>query len=226
MARVEVDVERVASALEDWDRESLLWLVLDLIEAIPKTRRAKVLERHLPLDQIRRGSRRTASVLQEVRDFHEQAVAAEFFESFMVNSKNYMQVSKGTRRFIAEFNRLGSAAATMARAGSHAEACEAFELLLDLHRRVDDVEDIIFFAAAHGAWQIEFPWRDHLPGWFASLAVTVEPEAYAQSVLSIIATVGTYKAEEMLTAARKAATPAQRRRLRGARIGRSSRGAP
>jgi len=75
-----------------------------------------------------------------------------------------------------------------------------------------------FLADEHAAWQIGFPWRDHLPDWFASLAASVDTETYAESVLSIIATVGTYKADADRRPegrdARAAAT------LRGVKVGR------
>jgi len=218
MGRIEIDVDRVAGALEGWDQERLLALALELLDAVPKTRRAKVLERHLPLETIRRRSTRPGAVLEEVRAFHEDALDGRYFETFNVNSKNYMEKSKGTRKFIADFRRLGASVGTMTRAGAHAEAAEAYELLLDLHRRVDDVEDIIFLADEHGAWQVGFRWRQHVADWFAALAATRSPEAYAAKVLDIIAVLGSQEAEPMLAAARNAGSPAQRRSLRGAKV--------
>ena len=41
-----------------------------------------------------------------MRKFHDASLRHEYYESFDVNSKNYMEKSKGTEAFLAEFDRL------------------------------------------------------------------------------------------------------------------------
>ena len=58
------------------------------------------------LDQLAEGKRGAAPLLGEVRTFHDASRRGEYYDSFAVNSKNFMDKSEGTEAFIAELDRL------------------------------------------------------------------------------------------------------------------------
>lgn len=216
MARVDIDLHRVNLALTTWDRDALHSLALDLLAAVPKTRQAAVLKRHLALDSLRAHPRPAQSALAEVKRFHEAALGREYFEPFQVNSKNYMSQSIGTQNFIAEYHRQAKQVAQQASAGADAQACEGFSLLLDLHSRVDDIEDIIFLADEHGAWQIGCDWKALIPLWLSSLQRVSDPAHYADTVLEMVEGLGYGKPAGLEEMAFDHASPEQQRELRDA----------
>jgi hypothetical protein len=61
-----------------------------------------------------------ASLLDEVRKFHDASLRGDYYESFGVNSKNFMEKSEGTEMFIEEFERLVGKCVRAATAGPHA----------------------------------------------------------------------------------------------------------
>ena len=71
----------------------------------------------------------------------------DYYESFNVNSKNYMDTSKGTDAFMVEFERLIDKCIRASAKGRSSTVPEAFELLFALLRRLDrDPDSVVFFA--------------------------------------------------------------------------------
>jgi hypothetical protein len=58
-------------------------------------------------------------------------------------------------------------------------------------------------------------WGKVLPAWFAGLSATAEPDEYARRVTETIDEFDKYDRAKHLATARRTATPAQRRILRG-----------
>ena len=88
----------------------------------------------------------------------------DYYEDFNVNSKNYMDKSRGTERFIAEFDRLLGTCVRAAAKGPRVPVRDAFELLLALLRRIDeDSDSIVFVADEGGAWQVGVDWSAAFP---------------------------------------------------------------
>src|SRR5262249_12426443 len=76
----------------------------------------------------------------------------EYYDSFNVNSKNYMEKSKGTEAFLAEFDRLIGKCVRATAKGPRPPVREAFELLFSLLRRIDeDSDSVVFFADEGGS---------------------------------------------------------------------------
>ena len=111
---------------------------------------------------VRRPKLRVLVGAKEARKFHDASLHGEHYESFNVNSKNYMDQSRGTAGFIAEFNRLLGTCIRVAAKGPRVLVRDAFELLLALLRRIDedpdDPDSIVFFADEGGAWQVGVDW--------------------------------------------------------------------
>jgi hypothetical protein len=101
---------------------------------------------------------RRHALLADVKAFEHASVAGDFYESFEVDSKNFMEQSRGTTHWIAEFRRLLGRCVTQGQKGNAAETCPAFGILFGLLDRLDEGrDDIVFFA------------DEEAPGWSASI---------------------------------------------------------
>lgn len=167
------------------------------------------------LDELAEENRGAAPLLDEVRKFHEASLRGEYYESFGVNSKNFMEKSKGTEAFIAEFDRLAGKCVRAAGKGPRSPVREAFELLFALLRRIDeDPDSVVFFADEAGSWQVGVDWRKALPAYFRCLADGASGDDFAREVDRAIAGFAGYDRPRHLAAARRAGNAEQKAALR------------
>src|SRR5262245_12456615 len=158
--------------------------------------------------------RRVGGLRGAIRRFQEASLRGEYYESFRVDSRNYLEKSKGTRDWIAECNRLLERCGKAATARRFPEAREGFEILFSVLRKLKETEDeIIFFADEPGLWQIDVEWERVLPAFFRSLAATAGPEEYAREARGVIEDFAEEERKFYLAAARRSARAAQRRAL-------------
>jgi hypothetical protein len=149
-----------------------------------------------------------------VKAFDKASRAGEYYESFSVNSKNYREVSGGTRAWIAECERLFGRCVAATGKGNPGETCGAFEMLFALLQHIDKgMDDVVFFADEGGSWQVGVDWQKVLPAWFACLSATVEPEEYAHRVVDVVDRFVKYDRDKHLTTAARKASAAQRKAL-------------
>ena len=76
------------------------------IDLLPPANLAKLVSGYLDVKQLRPDGPGKKNLLAEVRAFDTASRAGKYYESFNVNSKNFMDKSTGTRAFIADCNRL------------------------------------------------------------------------------------------------------------------------
>jgi hypothetical protein len=142
-------------------------------------------------------------------------LAGDYYEYFGVNSRNFMQKSEGTELFLAEFDRLMYACIREPSRGPRAPVREAFELLFQLLRRIDEGhDDVIFFADEAGSWQVGVDWSAALPAFFQCLADSASPDDFAREVNRTIEDFAEYDRSRHLTAARRVANAQQKAALR------------
>src|ERR1700722_8237331 len=160
-----VDIEKLWAALRHMSRGNLLSIANRAIELVPQARLGSLVAGMVRLDllMISEGTRDSATLLDEVRTFHDACLRGDYYESFAVNSKNYMDTSKGTDAFMVEFQRLIDKCIRASARGRSSTVREAFELLFALLRRLDmDPDSVVFFADEGGSWQVvstgELPW--------------------------------------------------------------------
>ncbi|HYO57918.1 hypothetical protein [Archangium sp.] len=209
----QLDLERFRSALRWLDHAALLTLLDRALERVPRKHLAEIAEGCLSLEEPRPA---TALVI-DVRNFHEASHRGDYYESFGVNSKNFMQKSPGTQRWIAECKRLFERCVTEAAKTPPADLREALGLLMALLRSVDEGnDDIVFWADEGGSWAVSIDWGKVLPVWFQALAATTPPEEYAREALTAIKDFDSFDRDRHLQQARTAASPAQREALQEA----------
>lgn len=214
MSSRKVDLERLRVALRRMSRGNLLVVVERAIELVPKTKLQVLIGDMVRLDDLGEGKRGAGPLLDEVRRFHAASLAGEYYESFNVNSKNFMEKSEGTETFIAEFDRLLTKCIRAATKRPQGPVREAFELLFALIRQIDeDPDSVVFFADEAGSWQIDVDWRRALPAYFECLAATAPGEEFAREVDRTIIDFVDYERPTHLTAARRVANAEQKAAL-------------
>jgi hypothetical protein len=168
-----VDLDKLRVALRRMSRGSLLMIAERAIEIVPKAKLQALVGDMVRLDDLAEGRHGAGPLLDEVRKFHAAGLAGEYYESFNVNSKNFMDKSDGTEAFIAEFDRLLTKCIRAATKRPQGRVREAFELLFALIRQIDENPDsVVFFADEAGSWQVGVDWRAALPAYFPCLATS------------------------------------------------------
>lgn len=222
-----IDVEKLRVALRRMDRDRLLKIADRAIEIVPASKLRLLVGDLVDLEPVADSGRSPASLLVEVRKFEAASLRREYYDSFDVNSKNYMDTSEGTEVFMAEFERLLGKCVRAAAKKPRVMAREAFDVLFGLLRRIDkDPDSIIFFADEGGAWQVHADWGEALPAYFRCLADEKPGEEFARVVDGVIRDFADWERPRHLTAALGVANAEQRialRRIRkGASLGASS----
>jgi DNA-binding PadR family transcriptional regulator len=135
-------------------------------------------------------------------------------DSFNVNSKNYREVSGGTRAWIAECRRLLDRCVQATGKGKPAETQEAFKVIFALLRHIDEGHDnVIFFADEGGSWQVGVDWQKVLSAWFTCLSATAEPDVYSLRIVDVVDRFVKYDRDKYLAIAARKGSAAQRKAL-------------
>jgi hypothetical protein len=196
-------------------RGDLLMVAERAIDLVPRSCLAALVGHSVRLDDLAPSKTSAASLLDEIKRFHAESLAGKYYESFAVNSKNYMDKSLGTERFIAELDRLVTRCVRAASTGPRGLVREAFDLLLGLLRHIDACEDdVIFFADEGGSWQVGVDWKNVLPAYFRCLAEAAGPEDFAREVDAAIKDFAQHDRTSLLTEARRFASEEQKAALR------------
>ena len=210
-----IDLHKLRARLRVIGEEQVFYMLDEALALLPRAALQRIVGRYISLDDVKAdpaASKRT--LLEEVRAFDAAARGGDYYQSFNVNSKNYMDKSAGTRSFIADFSRLLDRCVAASGNSAAVDVRMSMEILFALYRYIDECnDDIIFFADEAGAWQITVDWRTVLPAWFRCLAKMVEPAEYARLVRKAIEDFDPYARVQHLAAARQAGSPAQCRAL-------------
>jgi hypothetical protein len=188
----------------------------DAIDLLPPAKLHQVAKKYLIIESLRPDSeiKTKANLLAAVLAFDKASRAGEYYESFMVNSKNYMYQSQGTMAWIAEHRRLIARCVAEEKKGPPAEVRQAFDTLFGLLDTIDECYDeVIFFADEGGSWLVVVDWKRVLPAWFRVLSATASPEEYAERISSLLERHYHYGRDKMLPVALKIGTPEQRQSL-------------
>jgi hypothetical protein len=209
-----IDREKLRAAVRRLGDEYIFHLLDDAIDLLPAAKLAKLVSRYLDVKPLRPDAPGKRNVLADVRAFDAASRSGKYYESFNVNSKNYMDKSTGTRAFIADCNRLLERCVTEASKGDAAEIGEAIEIVLGLLRYIGECnDDVIFFADEGGSWQVGVDWAEVLPALFSCLSRTTEPQEYVRRVVAAVDEFDECNRVKHLAAARRLATPLQRRAM-------------
>lgn len=213
-----IDRAKLRAAVRRLGPEYVYCMLDDAIDLLPPARLRRIAGKYLDLERLRpdAGSEAVASLGAVVKAFDRASRAGEYYESFMVDSRNCSLKSTGTIAWIAEFHRLLDRCLAEAKGRPLGEVRESFDLLLGLLDYIDEChDDVIFFADEAGSWQVGVAWERVLPAWFVVLSATAGPEEYAQRIVRLLDQHCAYCRAEMLVIASRTATPEQRQTLAG-----------
>lgn len=215
--QIALDRDKVRAAIRTLPTEDVRYMLDDAVDLLPRAKLYAVARKYLDLKQLRPNTKKATkgNLLADVKAFERASLAGEYYDSFDVNSKNFMEKSRGTTHWIAECRRRLDRCVAHAQTEDPAEVCQAFCIIFGLLDRLDEGrDDVVFFADEGGAWQVGVDWKNVLPAWFTVVSATTEPEEYAQRITGLLERHYSYGSTRMLGVARKIATPAQRAALR------------
>jgi hypothetical protein len=208
------DREKVRTHARKLDGTGLRVWLDRAIDLLPNEAFPELVADYVHLKDVVAHDRAKPDLLHTIRRFHHESLAGRYYQDFMVNSRNFMETSRGTETFIAEHSRLLDACMKAERAGDIDTAREGLGLLIDLMRQIDRGEvNIVFFADEAGSWQVGVDWAKVLPAWFRSLSPATDPYDWAETVVEALNDFAGYQMEPILAAARDIATPEQREAL-------------
>ncbi|EKV03369.1 hypothetical protein Lepto7375DRAFT_5664 [Leptolyngbya sp. PCC 7375] len=203
------------SIRQNLDMEHLLILLDRAVELIPQDKLPQLIEGVLNPELLQVDEIPDELLLEEVLDFQVDSLAGVYYESFRVNSRNFMDKSRGTINWIAEFHRLMNRCVAECQDGEYFQTQPAFEILFELLDEIDEYYDnIIFFADEAGSWQVGVDWAKVLPAYFTALAEIAKPQVYAQSVVKVVTAHANYERDIHLKTAMKIAKPSQCKALK------------
>lgn len=208
-----IDREKLRTWVRRLGDEYAFYLLDEAIEVMTPEQLAQVTAKYVRPEELRPDAvaPRGSSLIQDVREFDARARDGAYYEDFRVNSRNCNQKSGGTRAFIVDFGRLLDRCVAASELPQRGETSEAFGLLFELLRHIDECcDDVVFFADEAGAWQIPVDWRTVFPAWFRCLAEVAAPDAYAVLVVEAIEDFEHYGWDKSIPAALAVATAAQR----------------
>jgi hypothetical protein len=208
-----IDRSKLREAIRKLGDEFVFYLLDDALDLVPESKLATLVGTYLDVKGLRLDAGARIDLFAEVETFKTRSLAGGFYEDFKVNSKNCMQLSRGTRAWIAQCCRLFDSLVEMPAKSDAAKVAAAFEVLFDLLRRIDAAEEILFFADEGGSWQVGVDWTRVLPAWFKCLSRTASAEVYAHRVERVVEGLGLPGRAGHLQTARRLATPAQRKAL-------------
>lgn len=211
-----IDRAKLRAAVRRLGNEYVFYMLNDALDALPPAKLAEVVGQYIRLERLQpdaEGATSSRSLLDDVKAFDAAARRGEYYVSFAVNSKNCMEISKGTRAFIADCWRILDRCVAESSKGDPAQTREAFETIFELFRYIDEGHDVIFFGDEGGSWQVGVDWRTVFPAWFRCLAKTAEPDEFARLVVDTVGEFERHARAKHLAVARKCATVAQRRAL-------------
>lgn len=214
MARTPIDRDRLRALVRTFDEEDLLRLLERAIDLLPATKLPALIRGYAKPSELAVSRKAPRDLLATVQKFYDDSLKGQFREDFNVNSKNFMKKSRGTMNWIAECERLMGLAIEASGTADPLKTRTTFELLFAMLAELDTGNDrIVFFADEGGSWQVGVAWARVIPAWCKVMAATAEPEEYAASARSVIASFAHWQAEPLLAAALDQATPAQRAAL-------------
>lgn len=209
-----LDRDRVFAQAELLDRDDLLIWIGKALDRLDDDAIAWMIEEHVRIEDVRNEPSPPADFLAKIRAFHEDAIDGDYYESFRVNSRNFMEKSRGTENFIAAHALHLGRCVRAVDTGKLDAAREGFELLVDLVRRIDDDPDaIVFFADEGGSWQLGVDWDTVIAAWARTIA-SYDPQSWADYVTEQCQYIEYFERERAPAKFRKHGTSAQVAALR------------
>jgi hypothetical protein len=211
-----IDISLLRNSIRtELEIEELLSLLDRAIELLPQECLPELIEGFFDLDLLSVDELSEQSLLEDVLEFHSDSLAGLYYDDFEVNSKNFMERSRGTINWMAKHERLMNRCLIESSQSAPEPIRQAFELLFNLLDEIDECrDDIIFFADEGGAWQVGVEWDEVFPCYFKVLAAVAQPSEYAESVIKIVKSHANYNSDNYFKLAMEVAKTPQKKVLK------------
>ncbi|MCP5097979.1 MAG: hypothetical protein GY943_20720 [Chloroflexi bacterium] len=124
------------------------------------------------------------SLLAEIEQFDKSSRAGHYYESFNIDSKNYMDVPEETEKWFEKIGDYFQDSCQLTAQGDYQNTVSCFGLLNEL---VDEMEDgEIVFADELGSWMIPGDEKQHVTAYLTALVATTTPEVFADVVTPLV----------------------------------------
>jgi len=209
-----IDRSKLRAVISRLKREWACSMLVEATDLLADEQILALVRPYVDVSTLRSEARTAKGLLAEVKAFDAASRAREYYESFNVNSSNYMESSGGTIAWCAECRRLLDRCAGAEGSLDPSEVRQAFDVVFDLLDCIDEGnDDVIFFADEGGSWQVGVEWKEILPAWFKVLAATAGSVEFAERVVLLVGSHCNYDRDKMLSAACEVAAPDQRKEL-------------
>ncbi len=192
-----IDLEKLRAYLRHFPAVDFVVFVDRALDELSDEGLARVLHDYVGLEEFRQSAPTEVPLLSAVEAFHADALRGTFYEDFDVNSRNYLEMSRGTQYFHATFGRLLRRCLEAERVGQEPELARAFGLLFDLMKRIDGDDRIVFYADESGSWQLCVVWPEVFQRWCPCVAATTTSAEYLAAMRDIIELLPSHRQDEL-----------------------------
>jgi len=105
MAKTEIDRDKLRVHFRKLRKDTLLDLLDRAVDLVPKTRLPALVKGYVEPEALHDDAAQ-GGLPEAVKRFRDASLRGEYYEDFVVNSKNFMEKSGGTETWIAECERL------------------------------------------------------------------------------------------------------------------------
>jgi hypothetical protein len=126
-----------------------------------------------------------AALLEEVLQFERDSRARKYYQSFMINSKNFNYIPDKTDEWFDRLGELLTETSKLTRQGDHAMAVACFDRLYALIEVMEDGDSIVF-AHELGSWMIPVREEVWVADYLTSLAATTTPDEFATKACPLV----------------------------------------
>jgi hypothetical protein len=127
-----------------------------------------------------------AALLKEVEQFERDSLAGKYYQSFVINSKNWTHIPDKTDEWFDRLGDLLKDASKLTAQGGHAEAVACFDRLYALIEAMESGDKEIVFADELGSWMIPVREEIWVADYLTSLAATTTPDEFAAKAIPLI----------------------------------------
>lgn len=209
-----IDRDKIRTSLRSLHPIELLGLFDKALDYVPKTKLPELINGYINLESVQASPPGAKALLSEIEQFEKASWKGKYYDSFNVNSQNYMEQSSGTKTWIKECERLFNQCISKSKQYPADDIQQAMETLFKLLNALDEGEEIVFFADEGGSWQVYLEWKKVLSTYFQCLSTTSKADDYAKKAIAVINDFVHYDKKKFITLARKNTTAEQRKSLK------------
>jgi hypothetical protein len=129
---------------------------------------------------------RAAALLKDVEQFERDSLAGKYYQSFLINSKNWTHIPDKTHEWFDRLGDLLKDSSRLTAQGDHAGAVACFERLSALIEVMESGDKEIVFADELGSWMIPVREEIWVADYLVSLAATTTPDEFAAKTIPLV----------------------------------------